>query len=61
VKGLTQNGSDTPVATAMTSHVASAATSKMLEGAVQRLQASGCPAQPVVRDRELVGALVMKA
>ena len=32
----------------------------MLEGAVQRLQASGCPALPVVRDRELVGVLTME-
>jgi hypothetical protein len=32
----------------------------MLEGAVRRLQASGCPALPVVRDRELVGVPTME-
>ena len=32
----------------------------MLEGAVQRLQASGCPALPVVRDHEIVGVLTME-
>lgn len=60
VKGLTQTGADTPVATAMTSHFDCAAPSEMLEGAVQRLKASGCPAQPVLRDRELVGVLTME-
>ena len=30
------------------------------EGAVQRLRASDCPAQPVLRDRELVGVLTME-
>ena len=60
VKGLTQNGADTPVAAAMTSRFDSAAPSEMLEGAVQRLQASGCPAMPVVRDGELVGVLTME-
>jgi CBS domain-containing protein len=60
MKGLTQTGVDTPVAAAMTSHFDSAAPSEMLEGAVQRLQASGCPALPVVRDRELVGILTME-
>jgi CBS domain-containing protein len=56
VKGLTQTGADTPVAAAMTSHFECAAPSEMLEGAVQRLKASGCPALPVLRDRELVGS-----
>jgi CBS domain-containing protein len=60
VKGLTQTGADTPVATAMTSHFDCAAPSEMLEGAVQRLKATGCPAQPVLRDRELVGVLTME-
>ena len=56
----TQTGADTPVAAAMTPHFDSAEPSEMLEGAVQRLQASGCPALPVVRDRELVGVLTME-
>jgi CBS-domain-containing membrane protein len=60
VKGLTQTGADTPVAAAMTSHFDCAAPSEMLEGAVQRLKASGCPALPVLRDRELVGVLTME-
>jgi len=60
VKGLTQNGADTPVAEAMTSRFDRAAPSEMLEGAVQRLRASGCPAMPVVREGELVGVLTME-
>jgi CBS domain-containing protein len=60
VKGLTQSGADTPIGVAMTSHFDCAAPTEMLEGAVQRLQASGCPALPVVRDRELVGVLTME-
>jgi Zn-dependent protease/CBS domain-containing protein len=60
MKGLTQNGADTPVAAAMTSRFDSATPSEMLEGALQRLQASGCPALPVVRERELVGLLTME-
>ena len=60
MKGLTQNGPNTPVAAAMTSHFDSATPSEMLERAVQRLQASGCPALPVMRDRELVGVLTME-
>jgi CBS domain-containing protein len=60
VKGLTQTGADTPVAAAMTSHFECAAPSEMLEGAVQRLKASGCPALPVLRDHELVGVLTME-
>jgi Zn-dependent protease/CBS domain-containing protein len=60
VKGLTQTGADTPVAAVMTSHFDCAVASEMLEGAVQRLQASGCPAQPVLRDHELVGVLTME-
>jgi len=60
VKGLTQTGADTPVAAAMTSHFDCAAPSEMLEGAVQRLKASGCPALLVLRDHELVGVLTME-
>jgi Zn-dependent protease/CBS domain-containing protein len=60
VKGLTQTGADTPVAAAMTSHFDCAEPSEMLEGAVQRLQASSCPALPVLRDHELVGVLTME-
>jgi len=60
MKRLTQTGADTPVAAAMTSRFDSAEPSEMLEGAVQRLQASGCPALPVVRDGELVGVLTME-
>ena len=44
VKGLTQPGADTPVVAAMTSHFECAAPLEMLEGAVERLKASGCPA-----------------
>jgi predicted transcriptional regulator len=44
----------------MTSHFDSVEPSEMLEGAVQRLQASGCPAMPVVRDGALVGVLTME-
>jgi CBS domain-containing protein len=60
MKGLTQTGPDTPVVAAMTSHFDGAESAEMLEGAVQRLPASGCPALPVVRDRELVGVLTME-
>jgi signal-transduction protein with cAMP-binding, CBS, and nucleotidyltransferase domain len=60
VKGLTQTGADTPVAAAMTSHFECAVPSEMLEDAVQRLKASGCPAPPVLRDHELVGVLTME-
>lgn len=60
MKRLTQTGADTPVAAAMTSRFDSAEPSEMLEGVVQRLQASGCPALPVVRDGELVGVLTME-
>ena len=60
MKRLMQTGPDTPVAEAMTSEFDSAEPSEMLEGAVQRLQASGCPALPVVRDGELVGVLTME-
>jgi Zn-dependent protease/CBS domain-containing protein len=60
MKGLTQQGADTPVAAVMTSRFDHVAPSEMLEGAVQRLQASGCPAMPVVRDGELVGVLTME-
>jgi CBS domain-containing protein len=60
VKGLTQTGADTPVAAAMTSHFDCATASEMLEGAVQRLKASGCPALPVLRDDELVGVLTLE-
>jgi hypothetical protein len=44
----------------MTSHFDCPAPTEMLEGAVQGLQASGCPALSVVRDRELVGVLTME-
>jgi predicted transcriptional regulator len=44
----------------MTSEFDSADPSEMLEGAVQRLQASGCPALPVMRDGELVGVQTME-
>ena len=44
----------------MTSLFESAEPSEMLEGTVQRLLASGCPALPVVRDRQLVGVLTME-
>jgi predicted transcriptional regulator len=44
----------------MTSRFDCAAPSEMLEGAIQRLQASGCPALPVLRDHELVGVLTME-
>jgi CBS domain-containing protein len=60
MKGLTQGGAGTPIATAMTSRFDTVAPSEMLAGAVQRLGASGCPAMPVVRDRELVGVLTME-
>ena len=60
VKGLTQTGANTPVNAAMTSHFDCAASTEMLEGAVQCLQASGCPALPVLRDHELVGVLTME-
>jgi Zn-dependent protease/CBS domain-containing protein len=60
MKGLTQAGADSPVATAMTSHFDCAAPSEMLEGAIQRLKASGCPALPVLRDGELIGVLTME-
>ena len=60
MKGLTQTGADTPVAAAMTARFDRAEPSEMLEGAVQRLRASGCPALPVLRDRELVGVLTME-
>ena len=60
MKGLMQTGADTPVAAVMTSEFDSADPSEMLDGAVQRLQASGCPASPVVRDGELVGVLTME-
>jgi predicted transcriptional regulator len=60
MKGLTQTGADTLVAAVMTSHFDSVEPSEMLEGAVQRLRASGCPALPVLRDHELVGVLMME-
>jgi Zn-dependent protease/CBS domain-containing protein len=60
MKGLTQKGAAAPVAAAMTSHFDSVEPAEMLEGAVQRLQASGCPALPVVRDGVLVGMLTME-
>jgi predicted transcriptional regulator len=60
MKGLMQTGADTPVAEAMTSEFDSAEPAEMLEGAVQRLQASGCPALPVVQDGKLVGVLTME-
>jgi CBS domain-containing protein len=60
MKGLTQAGADTPIATAMTSRFDTVAPSEMLEGAMQRLRDSSCPAMPVVRDQELVGVLTME-
>ena len=60
VKALTTSGADTRVAAAMTSRFASAVPSEMLEGAIQRLQASGCPALAVIGDRQLVGLLTME-
>jgi len=60
MNGLTQKGPEAPVAAAMNPRFETAAPSDMLEGAVQRLQASGCPALPVLRGRELVGVLTME-
>jgi Zn-dependent protease len=57
MKGLTERGGETPVATAMTPAFETVQASDMLEGAFERLQASACPAMPVLRGESLVGVL----
>jgi Zn-dependent protease len=59
MKGLMEKGAEAPVAAAMTSSFETAGPSDMLEGAFQRLQASGCPTMLVLRDDKVVGVLTL--
>lgn len=56
LKALAQKG-DPAVSEIMRRDVAIADASDMLESALQRLQTSGCPTLPVLRDQNLVGLL----
>lgn len=57
MKGLTEKGREARVGAAMTPRFETAGPSEMLEGAFQRLQASACPALPVLQSDKLVGVL----
>jgi CBS domain-containing protein len=59
MKGLTQQGVDATVASAMTAGLEVAEPSEMLDSAFQRLDAAGRVAAPVVRDGQLVGLLTV--
>lgn len=60
MKALAEKGREVPVAAAMTPRFETATPSEMLEGAFQRLQASACPALPVLQNDTLVGVLTLE-
>jgi Zn-dependent protease len=59
MRGLTENGREAPVASAMTARFETAEPAEMLDGAFQRLQASTCPTLPVLQGGRLVGVLTL--
>jgi predicted transcriptional regulator len=60
MSGLAQKGPEASVAEVMNRRFETVSPSDMLDGAVQRLQSSGCPALPVLRGSELVGVLTLE-
>ena len=59
VKGVTDKGGDALVGASMTPRFETAAPSEMVEAVLQRLQASPCPAAPVLEGDKLVGVLTL--
>jgi len=60
MKGLSEQGRDSPVANVMTSRFETAEPSEMLERAFERLQVSGCSTMPIVRGNNIVGILTLE-
>ena len=57
--GLTEKGGDAVVGASMTPRFETADPSEMVEAVFQRLQASPCPAAPVLEGDKLVGVLTL--
>jgi Zn-dependent protease/predicted transcriptional regulator len=60
MKGLSDKGREALVGAVMTTRFETADAAEMLEGAFQRLQASACPALPVLQADKLVGVLTLE-